>query len=84
MVCHNPDQAGRDREVRANLVTQLEHLIAGSDTWTPRRRDELVGSLKSKPGLRRTYAAPAVVCYAWMSRRSHARRTWTATEPPWV
>ena len=28
-------------------------LIDGSDAWTARRRDELVGSLKAKPGLRR-------------------------------
>jgi Transposase DDE domain len=53
VVCHNPEAAERDRQVRANLVTHLEQLIDGSDTWTPRRRDELVGSLKSKPGLRR-------------------------------
>ncbi len=28
-------------------------MIAGSDAWTARRRDELLGSLKTKPGLRR-------------------------------
>jgi hypothetical protein len=39
--------------VRANLVAHLEQLIDGSDTWTAWRRDELVGSLKTKPGLRR-------------------------------
>ena len=27
--------------------------MAGSDGWTDRRRDEFVGSLKTKPGLRR-------------------------------
>ena len=53
VVCHNPDQADRDATVRANLVTYLETLIDGSDAWTARRRDELVGSLKGKPGLRR-------------------------------
>ena len=53
VVCHNPDQADRDATVRANLVEHLEGLIDGSDAWTPRRRDELVGSLKGKPGLRR-------------------------------
>jgi hypothetical protein len=31
----------------------LQQLIDGSDAWTPQRRDELVGSLKTKPGLRR-------------------------------
>ncbi|MGV9868713.1 IS1634 family transposase, partial [Rhodococcus koreensis] len=53
VVCHNPDQADRDAAVRESLVAHLEELIDGSDTWTSRRRDELVGSLKSKPGLRR-------------------------------
>ena len=53
VVCHNPEQAERDAAVRTQLVTYLESLIAGSDSWTDRRRDELVGSLKTKPGLRR-------------------------------
>jgi hypothetical protein len=53
VVCHNPEQAERDAQVRANLIAHLGELIAGSDTWTARRRDELVGSLKTKPGLRR-------------------------------
>ncbi len=53
VVCHNPDQAERDAQVRANLVEHLTGLIDGSDAWTARRRDELVGSLKGKPGLRR-------------------------------
>src|SRR5659263_522359 len=53
VICHNPEQAERDAQVRTNLVSHLENLIAGSDQWTPRKRDELVGSLKGKPGLRR-------------------------------
>jgi hypothetical protein len=53
VVCHNPEQAGRDAAVRDRLVAHLQALIAGSDAWTGRRRDELVGSLKTKPGLRR-------------------------------
>ncbi|WP_206448809.1 IS1634 family transposase [Agrococcus sp. KRD186] len=53
VICHNPDQATRDVEVRANLVAHLQSLIDGSDAWTARKRDELVGSLKGKPGLRR-------------------------------
>ena len=53
VVCHNPEQADRDAAVRANLVTHLQQLIDGSDAWTPGRRDELVGTLKTKPGLRR-------------------------------
>jgi hypothetical protein len=53
VICHNPEQADRDAAVRTNLVAHLQQLIDGSDTWTARRRDELVGSLKTKPGLRR-------------------------------
>jgi Transposase DDE domain len=53
VVCHNPAQADRDAAVRANLVTHLQGLIDGSDDWSARRRDEFVGSLKGKPGLRR-------------------------------
>ena len=53
MVCHNPEQADRDAAVRDRLVAHLQELIAGSDGWSARRRDELVGSLKGKPGLRR-------------------------------
>ena len=52
-VCHNPEQAERDRLVRERLVTHLEGLIAGSDAWPKSKRDELAGSLKDKPGLRR-------------------------------
>jgi hypothetical protein len=53
VVCHNPEQAERDRLVRARLVTHLQGLIDGSDTWTPSKRSELAGSLRDKPGLRR-------------------------------
>jgi len=53
VVCHNPEQALRDQLVRDRLVTHLEGLIDGSDAWSQRKRDELAGSLKDKPGLRR-------------------------------
>jgi len=53
VVCHNPEQAQRDRLVRGRLVTHLQGLTGGSDAWTQRKRDELAGSLKDKPGLRR-------------------------------
>jgi hypothetical protein len=53
VVCHNPEQADRDATVRANLIGHLEQLIEGSDAWTASRRSEFVGSLKTKPGLRR-------------------------------
>jgi transposase len=53
VVCHNPDTAARDEAVRQRLIEHLEGLIDGSDAWTASKRDELVGSLKATPGLRR-------------------------------
>jgi hypothetical protein len=53
VICHNPEQAQRDRLVRDRLVAHLDGLIGGSDAWSQRKRDELAGSLKDKPGLRR-------------------------------
>jgi Transposase DDE domain len=53
VVCRNPEQAQRDRLVRGRLVQHLEGLIDGSDAWSQRKRDELAGPLKDKPGLRR-------------------------------
>ncbi len=48
-----PRRGRRDRARRERLVTHLEGLIDGSDAWAKSKRDELVGSLKDKPGLRR-------------------------------
>ena len=80
VVCHNPDAAERDRQVRADLVAHLQQLIDGSDTWTPRRRDELVGSLKAKPGvrryLRRTPAGLLRVDHAALRREQHLDGKW--------
>ena len=51
VICRNPDQAERDRAVRANLVAQLESAIAGSDKQSKTARDKLASGLP--PGLRR-------------------------------
>ena len=51
MFVHNPEAAARDVRVRENLVRYLEEQIAGSDSWPQRRRDELVGTLRTRPGL---------------------------------
>jgi hypothetical protein len=80
VVCHNPEQAGRDAAVRDRLVAHLESLIAGSDSWTDRRREELVGSLKTKPGLRRylrrTPAGLLRVDAAAVKREQHLDGKW--------
>ncbi len=36
VVCHNPEQAGRDAAVRDRLVAHLKGLIDGSDAWSDR------------------------------------------------
>ena len=51
VVCHNPEAAQRDQQVRANLVSYLETQIAGSDEWTKSKRDELAGRLRTTPAL---------------------------------
>src|SRR6187551_2354769 len=80
VICHNPEQADRDQQVRANLVTHLQQLISGSDSWTGRRRDELVGSLKAKPGLRRylrrTPTGLLRIDHAAIKRESHLDGKW--------
>ena len=80
VICHNPEQADRDQQVRANLVAHLQQLIDGSDTWTARRRDELVGSLKTKPGLRRylrrTPAGLLRVDHGAIKRETHLDGKW--------
>ena len=53
VVVHNPEAAERDRCVRGQLVAHLAEQIAGSDEWSQTRRDELVGTLRTKPGLHR-------------------------------
>ncbi|MGH9262714.1 MAG: IS1634 family transposase, partial [Acidimicrobiales bacterium] len=80
VVCHNPEQGERDATVRGQLVAHLEALIVGSDGWTERRRDEFVGSLKGKPGLRRylrrTTTGLLRVDAAAVKRESHLDGKW--------
>ena len=78
VVCHNPDAADRDAAVRGRRIEYLSGLIAGSDTGPKRKRNEVVGSLRNKPGLRRfrfrtgTRSSPAVAqcpsrkCSIWV------------------
>ena len=80
VICHNPDQADRDTQVRANLVEHLESLITDSDQWSPRGRDEFVGSLKAKPGLRRylrrTSTGLLRIDQSAMKKESHLDGKW--------
>jgi len=53
VVCHNPEQAARDRAVRDQIVAQLADAVAGSDRLTATARARLAGELSAQPGLRR-------------------------------
>ena len=80
VVCHNLDQGTRDAAVRDQLVEHLQSKIAGSDGWTPRRRDEFVGSLKATPGLkrylRRTAGGLLRIDRAAVAREAHYDGKW--------
>jgi Transposase DDE domain len=75
-------RAGSIRRPRPSVHRRrdLEGLIVGSDGWTSRRRDELVGSLKPKPGLRRylrrTNTGLLRVDAAAINRESHLDGKW--------
>jgi hypothetical protein len=53
VICQNPEEAIRDQAVRERLLRQLEEALAGSDELSPTKRAELLGKLKTKPGLSR-------------------------------
>jgi hypothetical protein len=53
VVCHNPEQAGRDAAVRERLLAQLAEKIADSDELSTTKRAELRGALATMPGLHR-------------------------------
>jgi transposase len=76
----NPDAKARDEIVRANLVVYLEKRIAGSDDWSRERRDELVGELRTTPGvarlLRRTKDHKLRVEKAAIARDAHFDGKW--------
>lgn len=45
VICHNPDAARRDAEVRGRILVRLQDKIAGSDALSARQRAELAGKL---------------------------------------
>jgi hypothetical protein len=53
IICYNPGAATRDAHIRADLLTKLEDLIAGSDKLTATKRAELRGRISTMPGLNR-------------------------------
>jgi transposase len=53
VICYNPDAAERDAATRADLISKLEELIAGSDKLSATKRAELRGKISTMPGLNR-------------------------------
>ena len=53
VICHNPDEARRDKSVREQLVAQLERAIDDSDKLTSAERQRLHGQLSAKRGYKR-------------------------------
>ena len=53
VVCHNPDEATRDKQVRDQLLAQISTAIAGSDTLPADQRAKLHAQLAAKRGLKR-------------------------------
>jgi Transposase DDE domain len=53
VICHNPEEARRDAEIRGQIVARLEEAIVGTDALPPRERAELAGGLKTRPAFNR-------------------------------
>jgi hypothetical protein len=53
VICYNPDAAVRDAATRADLISKLEELIAGTDVLSATKRAELRGRISTMPGLNR-------------------------------
>jgi hypothetical protein len=75
VICHNPDAARRDAEVREAILARLHAAIDGSDALPATKRAELAGRLKTKPGynrfLRTTPAGKLRVDRAAVRRDAH-------------
>jgi len=53
VVCHNPDEAVRDKQIRDQLLAQITDAISGSDALGAPERAKLHGQLAAKRGLKR-------------------------------
>jgi hypothetical protein len=53
VVCHNPERAERDQQVRERILARLHSEIAGTDKLSASKRSELYGALTTKPAFRR-------------------------------
>ena len=75
VICHNPEAARRDAEVRAQIVARLEERIAGSDALGAKKRTELAAKLATKAAfarfLRTTPKGKLRVDRAAVAREAH-------------
>jgi len=53
VICHNPEEAKRDKQIREQLLEQIHEKIAGTDSLSAEDRHKLYGALCTKPGYRR-------------------------------
>ena len=53
VICHNPEEAARDKHVREQLLAKIAEGIAGSDRLPAPQRHKLYGELCSKRGYKR-------------------------------
>jgi hypothetical protein len=53
VICHNPEEAKRDEQVREQLLTQIQDQIADADTLPTAERHQLYGQLGAKRGYKR-------------------------------
>ena len=53
VVCHNPERAERDQQLRERILARLAAEIAGSDKLSAAKRSELYGALATRPAFKR-------------------------------
>jgi hypothetical protein len=53
VICHNPEEARRDQQVREQLLAQIEDQIADTDRLPAAERHKLYGQLSAKRGYKR-------------------------------
>jgi transposase len=53
VICHNPEEAKRDKQVREQLLTQIQEQIADTDQLPAAERHKLYGKLSAKRGYKR-------------------------------
>jgi len=75
VICHNPEQASRDAEVRRQIVARLQEKIAGSDGLGARKRAQLAAQLRTKASfarfLRETPTGKLRIVRAKVARDAH-------------